>query len=52
LDVEKIVFRFRPLETDIAPIENIFRYPTEFDKSTDLLPQGYTNLPNNRQFET
>jgi hypothetical protein len=52
MTVEKIVFRFRPLESDIAPKENIFRFPTEFDKSKELLPQGYTNLPNNRQFET
>jgi hypothetical protein len=50
--VEKIVFRYRLLEKDIAPGENIFRYPTEFDKSNELLPQGYTNLPNNRLFET
>jgi len=52
LPVEKIVFRYRPLEHDIAPKENIWRFPTEFDKSNELLPQGYTNLPNNRLFET
>ncbi len=50
--VSKIIFRYRPLEKDIAPGENIFRYPTNFDKSNELLPQGYTNLPNNRLFET
>lgn len=49
--VNKIVFRYRLLEDSITPGGNIFKYPTSFDKSNELLPQGYTNLPSNRLFE-
>jgi hypothetical protein len=50
--VDKIVFRYRFLESDIAPEKSIFRLPTDFEKTPEILPEGFTNLPNNRLFET
>ena len=44
---KNIVFRYRFIESDIEPTKCILNYPTEFEKSNELLPQGYSNLPNN-----
>lgn len=52
LIIEKIVFRYILLDLNLAPEKSIFQYPTEFDKTSELMPEGYTNLPNNRIFET
>lgn len=46
--IDKIVFKYRILESNIAPKECIFKYPTTFDKSNFLLPLNYENLPNDR----
>ena len=52
LVVSKLAFRYRFIELNIAPDKFIFKYPTEFEETNELLPQGNTNLPNNRQFES
>jgi hypothetical protein len=49
--VDKIIFKYRFLECNIAPKECIFEYPTNFEKGDELLPLDYINLPNNRLFE-
>lgn len=52
LKVEKIFFRFRFIELNIAPKNSIFNYPTLFDRKEELLIYSYTDLPNNILFET
>lgn len=49
--VDKIVFKYRYLESEIAPKEYIFKNPTDFYMRDEVLPLGYYNLPNNRLFE-
>jgi hypothetical protein len=50
--IDKLVFRYRFLEKEIAPPRSKFLFPSDFDKSEEILPEGYTNLPNNRFFES
>jgi len=49
--ITRIVFRFRFLESNIAPAKSILKFPSEFEEKGELLPQSYTNLPSNRLFE-
>jgi hypothetical protein len=46
MSIKKIVFRFLVLDNDLAPKLPIFRHPYKA-KTSKLLHQGYTNLPNN-----
>jgi hypothetical protein len=50
--IEKIVFRFRFLESDLAPKNSIFKNPTYLERNEDLLPPYFLNLPYNRFYET
>ena len=52
IKIEYIIFRYILLEYDIAPTHSIFKYPTDFEKRNELLLQDYTNLPDNRSFES
>ncbi len=51
LIVDKIVFRYILLDPNIGK-HNVLKYPSDFDKNSELLPKGYENLPNNTKFET
>jgi hypothetical protein len=50
--IDKIVFRYRYLESDIAPKKCIFKKPSDFNELKEVLLEDYCNLPNNRLFET
>lgn len=48
LIIENIIFRYRFLEFDI---ESILKYPTDFYKWIELLPEDLPDLPSNRLFQ-